>query len=327
MTARLWILGAADPEMTAIKTLLRDAGETVAYAVGPDGQRVHPGNAYRAEWVSTVVSGRIGHIYLVECDGLSIRRLAADEGAAVIAIDHHRPGDPGYGRPPEEFLAASSIGQVVSELGRLGSALLTNWGVGHCDDSCPAGTIIGWEDTPEVSIGEPGCNRNIPRDIVLTAAADHCLEAAYRGRCPGVDPDTLMRYRTEQRATFRGVPVEHVAAEIEAARRRIRQTITDAVAYTTADTHPLGAHCYDLADLRGDTIPELPEAACREGVAYLAAVRDRDGREKVTLGAASPDLVRRFTAGEIVPGLTGYYGDPARGFAGGYTSGIAMCMG
>jgi len=31
----------------------------------------------------------------------------------------------------------------------------------------------------------------IPEDIVMVAAADHCLEAAIRGRCPGVDPDDL----------------------------------------------------------------------------------------------------------------------------------------
>lgn len=36
------------------------------------------------------------------------------------------------------------------------------------------------------------------------------------------------------------------------------------------------------------------------------------------LGAASPELVRQFMDGKIVPGLKNYYGDPARGFAGGY---------
>jgi hypothetical protein len=74
----------------------------------------------------------------------------------------------------------------------------------------------------------------------------------------------------------------------------------------------------EYADLRGRDIPELPEAACREGTAFLATQRDRDGREKVVLQAAGPDLVRRFLAGEIVPGLIDYYGDPERGFAGGY---------
>jgi hypothetical protein len=35
----------------------------------------------------------------------------------------------------------------------------------------------------------------IPQRYVLAAAADHCLAAAYRGECPGVDPDALMRWR------------------------------------------------------------------------------------------------------------------------------------
>src|SRR5690606_24433639 len=44
----------------------------------------------------------------------------------------------------------------------------------------------------------------IPDDLVYTAAADHCLGAAYRGECPGVDPDALMHWRVAQRATFQG---------------------------------------------------------------------------------------------------------------------------
>lgn len=35
-----------------------------------------------------------GGAYLVECDG----EMSVD----AATIDHHRPGDPGYGRPPEE---------------------------------------------------------------------------------------------------------------------------------------------------------------------------------------------------------------------------------
>lgn len=67
-------------------------------------------------------------------------------------------------------------------------------------------------------------------------------------------------------------------------------------------------------------VPELPEAAAQEGVAYLATVTDRDGREKVILGGCTtPEMVRAFMR-EWAPaqGLTGVYGDPARGFAGGY---------
>lgn len=49
---------------------------------------------------------------------------------------------------------------------------------------------------------------------------------------------------------------------------------------------------------------------------------DRDGRRKVVLGGhTTPETVRAFMA-EWAPaqGLVDIYGDPARGFAGGYMS-------
>ena len=76
-------------------------------------------------------------------------------------------------------------------------------------------------------------------------------------------------------------------------------------------------------DLRGEHVPELPEAAVREGMAYLATVTDRDGRRKVVLGGhADAETVRAFLE-RWAPheGLVDLYGDPARGFAGGYISG------
>jgi hypothetical protein len=68
-------------------------------------------------------------------------------------------------------------------------------------------------------------------------------------------------------------------------------------------------------------VPELPEAAAREGIAFLATVRERDGREKVVLQAAPPELIAAFLRGDICPELVDRYGDPARGFAGGYERG------
>ncbi len=70
-----------------------------------------------------------------------------------------------------------------------------------------------------------------------------------------------------------------------------------------------------IFDTRGEIIPELPEAAVREGIAYLAIVKDRGGREKVVLGSASPEQVQWFL--DHYPAVE-KYGDPARGFAGGY---------
>lgn len=325
---RLWILGASDPEMAAIERLLAECGESVAYAVGPDGERVHPGNAYRSvgfrpAGTNDLCTRDTREVYLVECGG--------DLPPDAKVIDHHRPGDPGYGRPPEEFLPASSIGQVIAELARIGRL---SWPM-RSTDYCPTAAgvqyaVPDWGADPwgvwivsgrASSIEEGGAPwAPIPPHIVMTAAADHCLESAYRYRCPGVDPDALMRWRASTRAAHQGRTVEAIMADIEAARARLRVAVT-----RCEYEHPMGGgvvehHLPDApyADLRGENVPELPEAACREGVAYLATVRDRDGREKVVLGAASPDLVERFMAGEIVGGLTGVYGDPARGFAGGY---------
>lgn len=336
---RLVVLGAdSDSEMIQIERRLRAAGEIVAYAT-IQGSRVHPGNAYRATgWTffpwSPIVGEAFfddgGQIVFVEC-------FVAGSGPAFerpTIIDHHRPGDPGYGRPPEEYWEASSLGQVCALLGV----------------------------------------QPIKRELLI-AAADHCLEAAYRGRCPGVDPDELMRWRAESRAAFQKRPVEDVLADVEAARKRLRDAPTlprhrhgypipwvarcqvrrrvyaavhggehdpegsivfdgPPVEYTgglgafdEGDCHPSrwweidGAdprpHHF-LRDLRGQHVPELPEAAAREGIPFLATVQDKDGRVKTVLQAAPPELVRRFMAGELVTGLKEVYGDPARGFAGGY---------
>lgn len=301
--ARLWILGAADPEMSGIEQLLAQCGEEYAIAA-VDGVRVHPGNAYRMIHPDpSVWNGR--DIILVECGYdpriKAPRRCArcgdyqwgdwagyadlGDDGQPVaggmgvcgdlhewvpmIVVDHHRPGDPGHGRPPVEFLVASSIGQVLAILGR--------------------------EATQEQR---------------LVAAADHCLAAAYRGECPGVDPDELMRWRVTSRAAFQGRTEAEILADVEHARQILRESgKTDA-----------GAAGY-YADMRGQHVPELPEAAAREGIPFLSAIRDRDGREKVVLQAAPADLVSAFLDCRIVPGLVDIYGDPARGFAGGYRAG------
>src|SRR5690606_1710187 len=142
-------------------------------------------------------------------------------------------------------------------------------------------------------------------------AADHCLGAAYRGECPGVDPDELMRWRAASRAAFQQRAVEDVLADVEKACERLRAAPVVALGESLA-----------ARDLRGEYVPELPEAAVREGLAYLATVADRDGRQKVVLGAADAETVQAFLE-QWAPreGLVNLYGDPARGFAGGYAAG------
>jgi len=200
--------------MQAIETLLRECGEHVAYALDERGERVHAGNAYQAAR-PPVSDGQYDVVYAVECGGdwfgaLNVWSPYDDDGGPVltgcIRIDHHRPGDPGYGRPPSEFFAASSLGQVCAVLGL---AILYS----HRDDACRVLSDqegqIGWDfawsgvgDIPSASggvfatvrpgaqswpTGKHGMWEGLPvperaanltveaRDVMLIAAADHCL--------------------------------------------------------------------------------------------------------------------------------------------------------
>lgn len=359
MSNRVWILGASDPEMEAIEALLRECGERVVYALGPDGERVTSREMYRAR-LSTPATA--GVAYEVEC-------MVADRATILsercITIDHHRPGDPGYGRPPAEFLPASSIGQVVAVLARLD--LLRDWARSSFMSSNPPGTIH--VDHHRGDMVQPHCAivataqpyegwagqhavREIPDDIVFAAAADHCLGAAYRGECPGVHPDALMQWRVESRAKFQGVAPKTILAAIEAARGELaaaptlRETTRDDVrravegweydrmangrlpdveTWTSARDAHLQSICPDAMDdvrdmRRPEPIPELPEAATRDGVAYVSGplVDPRDpGRAKYTVSGPA-DVVRAWMeTWAPAQGMVGIYGDPARGFAGG----------
>lgn len=312
MRHRIWVLGAPDPEMELIESILRACGEHVEYAtVWRDGvrRRVTPAEAYAADVeIGEGLRGLRATAYMVECApavlvGSSVDGI--DWAGEAVTIDHHRPGDPGYGRPPSEFLPASSIGQVLAILR------------GHIPPFFDGGEWItsdGGEprDVGGSLIGMPYAER-VPHEIVLAAAADHCLAAAYRGECPGVDPDELMRWRVETRAAHQGRAVEDVLSDVERAREALREA---PVVYL--------ADGINARDLRGPAIPELPEAAARDGLAYLATVADRDGRQKIVLGGhTTPETVEAFMrVWAPAQGLTDIYGDPARGFAGGY---LAKC--
>lgn len=301
----LFVLGASDPEMAEIQNLLATAGQRFVYAmVGMgDSSRVHPGNAYKFAGTSGEFRDE-DTVVLVECNPEPGRAVMLEAFREVIRVDHHRPGDYGYGRAPAEFFEASSLGQIRALLIRI--------------------TGVGFHEAEENE-----------RHVLITAA-DHCLESAYRGKCPGVDPDALMRWRVKTRAEFQKRSAEDVLADVEVARQRLREArvspdriVVDLLSEFDRRSFEfiaegLGDEFHGgyavVADLRGQDVPELPEAAAREGIPFVASVTDRDGREKVVLQAAGPEVVRQFLAGNVVPGLKSLYGDPARGFAGGYVS-------
>ncbi|MGB8265220.1 MAG: hypothetical protein WCE44_02740 [Candidatus Velthaea sp.] len=312
-----WILGAPDPEMQAIEAVLRAHGQRVEYAFDTNGKRVHPGSAYRTTASSggalrpdggDVASGIVeatvlGVVFLVECAPAA--HIYGD--VAVEVVDHHREGDPGYGCPPAEFLSASSIGQVLLHLARI------EYGVEHrfLIDLTGHWALQG-VGSYEQSAVEP--------EHVLVAAADHCLAAAYRRECPGVDPDELMRWRISSRARFQGRDEAALLADVEATRGRLWDLRDD-----QSEEYSCGASCCGyqppavIVVPNYEHLPELPEAAAREGLAVEAAgLVDRDGRRKVVLtGCCPPDVVARWMDGQRALGRE-VYGDPARGFAGAY---------
>lgn len=288
----LFILGASDPEMARIERHL--AGRhRYAYAMR-DGSRVHPGNAYRAETFHDVLSDAClalpfnapYHLVFVEC---RLEGLALDD---YTVVDHHRDGDPGFGMPPERFLEGSSLGQVLA--------------------------LLGVDPSPEDR---------------LVAAADHCPGAAYQGLCPGVRPVDLADYRTrerlawiqsrpesapERRALLGDLSVRGLNRIYDQTAARVRSAATLALGgYPVKDVRPYG------------TLSELPEVLARIGVCALyrvvPAAGSRDPRCKVGIiggglgSAPGREPVDAFLAEAADRfGLCDLYGDPVRGYAGGY---------
>lgn len=146
------------------------------------------------------------------------------------------------------------------------------------------------------------------RDLRLAAAADHCLAAAYRGLCPGVDPVDLRAWRLASRAAWQKLSPQVLEERIEAGLARIRQL----------PTIRIGGHAY--ADALDSDIPELSEVSAISGIPVMYALREPRG-DRLKIGAlnGSPEMIRAWMAQAVrVLGLKDVYGCPSRGYAGGY---------
>lgn len=350
MEIKTYILGADDPEMSEIETLLRQAGQQVRYAVTEDGKRVNPLTAYSAAGFVAVLGGEIetakpeqgfqtqfrDDVVFIEC---SVRGIVPGR-----VVDHHRLGDPGYGRPPAEYWEASSIGQGCELLGLARPGRFC----AGCEDVLRGSEQGDWEYCQS-------CGRTHAREYLkFVAAADHCLAAAYAGQCPGVDPAKLEEFRIKQlcsasRARNRGEArtPEQVRASIE----RATVAIESAPWLALLEPEKLCASCREgspmactgncprgvyVKDLRGQQVRDLPEAAIIMGVGYLAGgVSLREGEPaKLVIGGCGEGTipgtapVEAFLAAARAGNVAGTpvhtdgelkpYGDPVRGFAGAY---------
>jgi len=140
----------------------------------------------------------------------------------------------------------------------------------------------------------------------IVPAADHCPAAAYRGLCPGVDPEALRVWRLHSRASRRGIPAHVVAAAIEDGIAQLKRL----------DRVTIEGH--EIANAVGATIPELPEASAILGIPVMHTLKEFETqRQKVSLLGASPETIRAWMAWASTF-LVDVYGAPERGYAGAY---------
>jgi hypothetical protein len=303
------IFGASDPEAQAARELCRlcsvPYGQAITSFTKP--REVGSASAYDADgWYDETGELRPGaRVLLFECDGTEMI-LKFPGGTCYTRLDHHKPGDRGWGWPPSDFWRASSLGQLAAELAHAGVLC----GDANTDAGNTPPGVRKWDESSGTWRVATLHARwwIVPTHYLYAAAADHCLAAAYRGECPGVTPDELMAWRIKSRAEFQGRPVEALMADVERARQALRQ----------APKLDLGGEL--VADLRGLVVPELPEAAARDGVAFLATPPVAEGeRQKVVLQCAGPAALAAWPQWAFSQGLVDLYGgDPSRGFAGGY---------
>lgn len=330
----IFILGARDPEMEQIARLLKYQWIRPAYAgrIQANGEAdfspsaVNQANALfdengrQVEMPPKEMRKLIKSAFLVECDFPGIEPKGR--------CDHHRPGDPGFGLPPEHFWQASSLGQVA---GLLHFELPVDGRCGGCQREL-AIAAENWV-AADLPIAESCCDgkKYLAPSFAYAAAADHCLAAAYAGQCPGIDPAELAEWRIGQLclpSAASNRAEARTAAEVRASIGRAKAAITKAPLVIIGSMSGIDVR---VADLRGQAIPDLQEAAMVLGVAYLAggvSLREGDAA-KIVLGGCGEGTtpgtapVEAFLLAARAGSVAGVavqnpYGDPIRGFAGAY---------
>ena len=251
-----FVLGAKDPEMQEIARVLDTQGVPYAYAT-LKGVPVRTSEAYCATGIKGLLPSD-ANIVFVEC---AVMGLQPDE-----ICDHHNPGDPGFGKPPDKYFEGSSLGQVLK--------------------------LLGLEATHEQRI---------------IAAADHCLRHAYAGQCPGIDPRELAEWRERSRAALREITVEELRSRIDHAIEVLRHAPRIKIANEEVAWFPP----------TDDRPEEIAEASARIGIPFFSIKKERE-RSKCRIMSAAPQTIDVWMRECAANGLRDIYGDPARGFAGGY---------
>jgi len=263
MAKTVYLAGAKDPEMERAIDILTLEGKTVIQAK-KGGVPVHAANAYEADNEEDIPPG--AKVIFMEC-GFLIKRF-----------DHHRPGDPGYGKGPLLYWEASSIGQVYAHLG-----------------------------LPQPKPGH--------KDLIL-AAMDHCYNAAMKGECPGVTTEEVLQVKLESIVNATKKTMGEVSASTEEFRKKILSSpiikIGGEAIYDLQENTGIG---YTLPYLTAqvaavlDGVPVVIHVHDKEG--------ETTERHHLCGDIGEETLEYFMKTWGPKNGYTKIYGSPSRGYAGG----------
>lgn len=143
-------------------------------------------------------------------------------------------------------------------------------------------------------------------ELSIVAAADHCLSHAYKDRCPGVKPEDLRKWRAKSRSDFQRVPLTKIENDVNTAvsilERQPKIIIGDE----------------EFIDARGVNLNEFAEASAIIGDSVIYEIYDPKSRKiKVGVLGGSPIQIETWMTWAATF-LENCYGDPQRGYAGGY---------
>ncbi|MEX6780337.1 hypothetical protein [Pseudomonas aeruginosa] len=142
-------------------------------------------------------------------------------------------------------------------------------------------------------------------DFKLVAASDHCLSAAMRGECPGVDPKELMAWRITARSAMAKIQPWVLRRRIERASERV------------LELPRLNLGGVLIADGSFDSTPELRDAAALVQIPILTTRKTSSGQIKIGLYGAEPDVVAVWLSSMRAADVVDHaYGNPHREYAG-----------